>query len=1005
GMGLQQPEGLAIQRQFWLDENGMSLTYLDRVAGQMQQIWRLDVSEGQELGAVRIDGDGQLITENPKTGSHGVELRSRNLNLEAIGRVNELSNLAATGWQTDVDSLNATFILPPGWRAFAIFGADRVEGDWLTAWTLLDLFLLLVFAIAACRIWGVTTGVVAFFAFGLAYHEPGAPRLTWLFLLMPLALLKIVPDGTAKKLITGWKFGAVGLLAINLVPFVAHQIQTAIYPQLELPGINYTERNMFTTVGSAYRSASRIADRAYESRIPSDAEVDNAKAIDKPLFQTSNLAYDPQARIQTGPAQPQWTWNIVECSWRGPVSATQTIRPILISMQMHRVLTAVRVLLLVLLATLMLGVRRIPRPSAKSATAAMFGLAMFISPDQTTADEFPNEQMLKTLRERLLQPADAYPRAAEIAAAELTVDGNRVKMNAEVHTAAKVAVPLPGQLPVWSPVSVTIDENPAQLVCRKDGYLWIVLPQGVHRVSVESLLPDVSEWNWTFQLKPRRVVVAAPGWTVTGIGRNGVPAQQVFFSRQRQGTAGEAAYDQKEFTAIVAVDRHLEIGLVWQVRTDVTRISENNKAVSLRVPLLPEESVLTSNVQVDDGLIEVSLAAGQKSFSWSSEIPIGSDVQLQTTEDDTWIERWHLVTSPVWNMAQTGRAPVFEPHQENLVPVWHPWPGESSSLSFSKPNAVSGDTITVKRIDHTVSLGHRQREATLKLEVECSIGNDFLIGLSPDAAISSLVHDGQPIPVRRDDANVIVPVRPGQQTVEVNWKTNVPLATVTNTASISLPVEGSNATTVVQVPDSQWVLWAAGPLRGPAVRFWTILLSAILIAFVLGCLPNSPLHHIEWVLLAIGLTQVHVAAALVVVAWLFALSLRGNLDSDKVHVWRFNLIQLGLVLWTAIALAIFVVIVGVGLLGHPDMFIVGNQSSHHYLNWFQPRVSNQLPIASVVSISVWYYRLLMLFWALWLAASLLRWLKWGWTQFSHERCWKRASLVIRATAVEPMELD
>jgi len=31
----------------------------------------------------------------------------------------------------------------------------------------------------------------------------------------------------------------------------------------------------------------------------------------------------------------------------------------------------------------------------------------------------------------------------------------------------------------------------------------------------------------------------------------------------------------------------------------------------------------------------------------------------------------------------------------------------------------------------------------------------------------------------------------------------------------------------------------------------------------------------------------------------------------------------------------------------------------------------------------------MLAWALWLAAALLRWLKWGWNQFSHEGCWKR----------------
>ena len=70
-MGLQRPEGLRIDRQFWLDEDGQGLTYRDRIQGQMQQIWRLDVADGQELGAVRVDGQAQLITANPQNRRRG----------------------------------------------------------------------------------------------------------------------------------------------------------------------------------------------------------------------------------------------------------------------------------------------------------------------------------------------------------------------------------------------------------------------------------------------------------------------------------------------------------------------------------------------------------------------------------------------------------------------------------------------------------------------------------------------------------------------------------------------------------------------------------------------------------------------------------------------------------------------------------------------------------------------------------------------------------------------
>lgn len=85
------------------------------------------------------------------------------------------SDLSASGWKTDAGNVSVTLNLPPGWRLFALFGADWVSGDWLTAWNLLDLFLLLIFTMAVYRLWGFLPSVVAFLAFTLSYHEPGAP--------------------------------------------------------------------------------------------------------------------------------------------------------------------------------------------------------------------------------------------------------------------------------------------------------------------------------------------------------------------------------------------------------------------------------------------------------------------------------------------------------------------------------------------------------------------------------------------------------------------------------------------------------------------------------------------------------------------------------------------------------------------------------------------------------------------------------------------------------------
>ena len=119
--------------------------------------------------------------------------------------------------------------------------------------------------------------------------------------------------------------------------------------------------------------------------------------------------------------------------------------------------------------------------------------------------------------------------------------------------------------------------------------------------------------------------------------------------------------------------------------------------------------------------------------------------------------------------------------------------------------------------------------------------------------------------------------------------------------------------------------------------------------------------------------------------------------------WVFNLQQIGLVFVTFTALGILIVVVGAGLLGNPEMFVIGNGSSQTYLRWFQPRAELKLPEPTIVSISVWYYRLLMLFWALWLAFALLRWLTTGWKHFTHGGGWVHRPILatVEPTVDEP----
>ncbi len=988
GMGAQKPGGLKIARALWLDENGRALSFRDQINGHRQEIWRLDAAPGQDLGSVRSNGKGQLITRNPQNGAPGIEIRTRDIDLEATGRIERTQQLSATGWQSDADALNVTLNLPPGWRLFALFGADWVRGDWLTAWTLLDLFLLLVFSLAALRLWGIGVAILAFVALGLSYHEPGAPRYIWLVLLVPLSLLRVVPAGWGRRLIGIGKWLTIVALVFLLAPFIARQVQQALYPQLENVGL---------AVGRPFVSE-RLESRAQESaaapKVPvpqRDEPLSKERAAeDKAPTQQSNLMYEADARIQTGWGVPEWTWRTVAFGWNGPVLASQRVHPVLISLSLERVLTVLRVVLLLTLAGVLLNARGLKNFLIRSRTTAAVLFLILTTVFSTSASaQIPDRDTLETLRQRLLETSDAYPNAAEIAFVSLQLKDRRLIMDAEVHAAIMTAVPLPCQFGSWSPISVLIDGQPEVAMRREDGYLWIVLPKGIHRVHVEGLVANVREWAWTFQLKPRRVAIEAPGWTVSGVRPDGVPEQHVFFAVKEGAAPGEASYDRQDLQSVVAVERHLELGLVWQVRTKVARLSPDGKALALRIPLLAGENVLSTDVLVRDGFIEISLRANESEFTWESELAVTDHIKLTTRAADSWVERWHLVASPTWNVTIAGLAPTFESGNPDLVPVWHPWPGESVDLTVSRPQGIAGATVTVSRATHEIALGKRQRVSKLELSLRCSVGQDFLVDLPADAEVTSLVRNREAIPVRKESTKVIVPLRPGEQIVSMGWKTNLPLGLRAAAGEVRLPIESANIHTLIRVPEDRWVLWTDGPLRGPAVRFWTILICASIAGWILGRLSFSPLRSFEWALLALGLTQIPLPAALVVVGWLFFLVWRGHASFLALPSWGFNLFQIALIVLTAAALGIFLSVVAEGLLGNPEMFIAGNGSDRTLLRWYQPRSDGSLPRPVCVSVSIWWYRFLMLAWALWLAASLIRWLRWAWQQFSRTGFFRR----------------
>jgi len=207
---------------------------------------------------------------------------------------------------------------------------------------------------------------------------------------------------------------------------------------------------------------------------------------------------------------------------------------------------------------------------------------------------------------------------------------------------------------------------------------------------------------------------------------------------------------------------------------------------------------------------------------------------------------------------------------------------------------------------------------------------------------------------------------------------------------VSIGDQAVNAGVTFQMP-KRWILWTKGPRLGPAVLFWSYLVVVIIAAVALGRVTWTPLKTPHWLLLGLGLTQVHPLVAILIVGWLLALGLREKYPFPE-GWFSFNASQVLLVVWTVAALTGLYFAIQKGLLGIPDMQISGNGSSDFVLRWTQDRIGALMPEPLVFSLPLFVFRILMLLWALWLAYSLLKWLRWGWKCFSEGGLWRKVEL-------------
>jgi hypothetical protein len=627
-----------------------------------------------------------------------------------------------------------------------------------------------------------------------------------------------------------------------------------------------------------------------------------------------------------------------------------------------------------------------PRPSPPSAaSAAAVLLLLMAAPVQA---QFPSKELLDELRARLTRPPACRPNCVAVGELELRANAQGLAFSGEVHAQDRSSVRLPGPSAVWAPDSVRIDGVEAPLLVLEDGFLHARVSAGVHKLEARGPAPAQDSLTLRLGDAPALIRVVSDGYEVSGVREDGTADDSLELKRTlpKPGDA-QRAQERDSLPPWLSVTRELELGVSYRVHTALRRETPLGSALTAHLPLLPGESVNDARLQVKDGAIFATLAPDQSELLFDSSLATRPELSLLADTAGRYAERWRVRCSALYRCEIDPLVPIARIEDGVAVSSFAPLPGERLRIQIARPKPAAGQSTTVDSARLAVSPGIRQSDATLELAIRTSRGGVHSLSLPPGARVRSLSVNDEARPVHSEQRRLRFSLLPGAAKVALALELPVGASTLFRVPELAFDTPLANARVSVKLPEDRWLLWLSGPAWGPAILFWGYLLFALLMAALLARSPFTPLRLVEWLLLAVGLTQVDAVEALAVIAFFFLFAYRER--ALTLPPLRHNLLQIGLVVATLIAAGALFDAVQHGLLLRPDMQVASAGWDGALLEWYVDRTGGAWPVPSLLSVPLWVYRALMLLWSLWLASRLLRWLPWAFRAFVAGGAWKR----------------
>jgi len=996
---LNQSEQLSLNRRAWLSFSGEVFRTKDTITGGKFGSWRLNADDNHRLLSASSQNETLLITESD-AGHQGIELRKPEINLQVDGEFSKQFLTEISGWQVNFDAVSTELFLPYGYMALATHNVDHSRNVWIEQWRLWDIFIVMLLTVLSFKIIGIKSAVAALVTLILGYHGLNMPLYAWANLIVAIAIIAWLPKGRWLGLFKVYAVVSVlGLLSI-LLPHWVTQARLMIHPQLERNSV--VQYKPSPTPASPMKKAkdlSQVYTQAYNTENAIQADAMEVEEHGKITVTGSRIKradtlnrYQADAVLQAGKGTPEWHYNSISLFWDGPITADQTYQLILLTPAMRVVWRLLLILTSVYwLLAILQKMRRSFKPNTTTSKTIQASLLLMLFSGPLLADNFPPDHLLEQLKNRIYQPSVCSPHCASITTVQARADNQQLEMRLRYHVLDDVMVPLPSSSD-WHVTAIAVDQQKVFSRFNYKNNPWLSLKAGIHEVFITGFLANRNSLSVRFPLKPGQVKVQSENWQFAGIDGNQLSSDTLQLIATTQAASNEQA-NSTDIKPFIKVKRTITFDDQWYIQTNVTRVAPQQGVINVSVPLVNQEFP-TEKVQMDDdGAVIVSLGPNQNHFSWRSRLERLPQLQLTASESEQFIETWQVITSPQWHLNIAGVPLVASPNMANdaddyFVHVYMPRPGETLELDISRPNAVIGDILSIDSTSHVYTLGKRTTKVETKINYRATQGGHFGVNLDPEAQVKKVTFDGIESNLINENGVVAVSFLPGSHRVSIEWHVNQQLDSLHHTPSINLNNHYSNLNQTIKVPRDRWLLWGHSSGVGPAFLYWGELLVFAILAFFLARIKYSPLKFWQWLVLGCAFGTFSWLAFSVVASWLFFVGWKQAFTGFNSSAKRI-LLQWFSVFFTIGTISILIATVAYGLLSYPDMGVAGQNASSSTLYWYLDSGVGSLPEITLLSVHLWWYKLLILLWSIWISFAVINWIKRLFSSLNKEDWWPK----------------